>query len=58
MIGDHTVEVRLPGERLEFGHHAEDRSVFARGALKAARWIIGRPPGRYSAADSLGAAPR
>ena len=43
-----------PGEQVELAHHAEDRSGFARGALVAARWVVGRPPGLYSMMDVLG----
>jgi 4-hydroxy-tetrahydrodipicolinate reductase len=43
------------GERIELGHRAENRSIFARGALKAALWLAeGRAPGRYTMADVLG----
>jgi len=42
------------GERIVLSHHAEDRSLFARGALKAALWAHGRKPGLYSMADVLG----
>jgi 4-hydroxy-tetrahydrodipicolinate reductase len=39
---------------VEFGHVAHDRKTFARGALHAARWAAGQPPGLYSMADVLG----
>jgi 4-hydroxy-tetrahydrodipicolinate reductase len=42
------------GERIEFSHRAEDRGIFARGALAAALWTRGRGPGLYSMADVLG----
>jgi len=42
------------GERLEMTHKAGDRAVFARGALHAARWLVGRPAGLYSMRDVLG----
>jgi len=42
-----------PGERLELVHRATDRDVFARGALRAAQWIAGKPAGRYTLADVL-----
>lgn len=48
IVGDHTVLFAGEGERLELTHRASNRSVFARGALVAARWIAGRPAGRYS----------
>jgi 4-hydroxy-tetrahydrodipicolinate reductase len=54
IVGEHTVMFAGQGERLELTHRATDRMIFARGALAAARWLIGRPPGRYSMADVLG----
>ena len=42
------------GERLEFTHRATDRMTFARGALRGAAWLIGRPPGLYAMKDVLG----
>jgi 4-hydroxy-tetrahydrodipicolinate reductase len=42
------------GERIELAHRAGDRLAFARGAIKAARWIDGRAPGLYSMRDVLG----
>jgi 4-hydroxy-tetrahydrodipicolinate reductase len=54
IVGDHRVIFAGPGERVELAHHAEDRSGFARGALVAARWVVGRPPGLYSMLDVLG----
>ncbi|HLW24074.1 MAG TPA: 4-hydroxy-tetrahydrodipicolinate reductase [Steroidobacteraceae bacterium] len=54
IVGEHTVMFAGPGERLELTHRATDRMIFARGALAAARWLIGRPPGRYSMSDVLG----
>jgi len=53
VIGDHTVHLLGAGERLELTHRATSRELFARGALFAARGIIGRPAGRYSLADLL-----
>jgi len=53
-VGDHSVIFAGPGERLELIHRAEDRGLFARGALMAALWARGRPPGLYSMADVLG----
>jgi 4-hydroxy-tetrahydrodipicolinate reductase len=41
-------------ERLELGHRAENRDIFARGAIRAALWLHGKPPGRYDMADVLG----
>jgi 4-hydroxy-tetrahydrodipicolinate reductase len=51
--GDHVVHVLGNGERIELAHHAASRDIFAQGALRAARWIVGRPPGRYSLRDVL-----
>jgi len=53
VVGEHTVIFAGPQERLALAHSAEDRIIFARGALVAAGWIIGRPPGLYSMADVL-----
>jgi 4-hydroxy-tetrahydrodipicolinate reductase len=54
VVGDHTVIFAADGERIEIAHKASSRSVFARGALRAARWVAGRPPGLYSMKDVLG----
>jgi 4-hydroxy-tetrahydrodipicolinate reductase len=54
IVGDHRLVFAGPGERLELAHVAHDRSGFARGALAAARWLAGRPPGLYSMQDVLG----
>lgn len=54
IVGDHRVVFAGPGEQIELAHHAQDRSGFARGALAAARWVVGRPPGLYSMLDVLG----
>ena len=54
VVGDHTVVLAGPGERLELGHRAEDRAVFARGAVAAALWARERRPGLYGMADVLG----
>jgi 4-hydroxy-tetrahydrodipicolinate reductase len=54
VVGDHTVIFAGTAERIELTHKAEDRMIFARGALKAALWARGRPPGLYSMADVLG----
>lgn len=53
VIGDHTVFFFGPGERLEFTHRATSRDVFAHGAIRAARWLIGKAPGRYTVADMV-----
>ena len=47
VAGDHQVIFAAEGERIEIGHRAENRSIFARGAVKAARWLVGQPAGRY-----------
>jgi len=52
--GDHSVIFAGPFERLTLSHHAENRVLFAHGALKAALWAHGKPPGLYSMADVLG----
>lgn len=54
IVGDHRLIFAGPGEQIELAHHAGDRSGFARGALVAARWVVGRPPGLYSMMDVLG----
>ncbi len=54
VIGDHSVIFAGPRERLTLSHHAEDRSLFANGALAAALWTRGRKPGLYSMRDVLG----
>jgi 4-hydroxy-tetrahydrodipicolinate reductase len=54
IVGDHSVIFAGEGERLVLSHHAEDRALFARGALHAALWANGRKPGLYSMADVLG----
>jgi len=56
VIGDHTVHFFGTGERIELTHRAQSREAFAAGALRAAAWISGRPPGRYSMRDVLSAA--
>jgi len=55
IVGDHTVLFSCLGERLELVHRAHTRDAFARGALRGARWLVTRGPGRYSYADVLGA---
>lgn len=54
VTGDHKVIFAGAGERLELAHIAEDRSLFAQGAVKAALWTKGRAPGLYAMADVLG----
>jgi len=53
VAGEHTVMFLGDGERLELTHRASDRAVFARGAVHAARWLVGKPPGLYSMRDVL-----
>jgi 4-hydroxy-tetrahydrodipicolinate reductase len=54
VVGEHTVYFLGTGERIELTHRATDRRAFAQGALRAARWIVDRPPGLYSMQDVLG----
>jgi 4-hydroxy-tetrahydrodipicolinate reductase len=54
VVGEHSVIFAGPHERIELVHKAEDRMIFARGAVKAALWAMGREPGLYSMADVLG----
>jgi 4-hydroxy-tetrahydrodipicolinate reductase len=54
VVGEHTVIFSGPGERLELTHRAASREIFARGALRAAEWIVSQPPGLYSMQDALG----
>ncbi len=54
IVGEHSVWLASPGERLEFAHRAGDRLVFARGAVYAARWLARCPPGLYGFEDCLG----
>jgi len=54
VVGEHTVIFSGPAERLELTHRAANRKIFARGALRAGKWIMGRPAGLYSMQDVLG----
>jgi len=54
VAGDHQVILATEGERIEIGHRAESRSIFARGAIKAALWLAGQNPGRYDMKNVLG----
>lgn len=56
VVGDHTVIFAGPAERIELAHKAEDRMIFARGAIRAALWARGQKPGLYSMAHVLGLA--
>ena len=54
VVGEHTVILAGEGERVELTHRAQDRSIFARGAVKAALWGFDKKPGLYTMADVLG----
>ena len=54
IVGEHTVTFAGRGERMEITHRATDRAAFARGALQAAAWLVGRPAGLYGMEDVLG----
>lgn len=54
VAGDHQVILATEGERIELGHRAESRAIFARGAVKAALWLKDKPAGRYGMTDVLG----
>lgn len=54
VVGDHTIVFAGLGERLELTHRADERAVFAHGALRAARWLVSQPLGRYSMANVMG----
>lgn len=54
IVGEHRVYLCGPGERLELAHVATHRGLFAAGALTAARWLIGKPPGLYRIEDVVG----
>jgi 4-hydroxy-tetrahydrodipicolinate reductase len=54
VAGDHQAIFAADGERIELGHRAESREIFARGAVKAAAWLKDKPHGRYDMADVLG----
>jgi len=56
IVGEHTVLFAGPGERIEISHRAHSRDTFARGALRAAKWIVGKPAKLYSMLDVLGLA--
>ncbi len=57
IVGEHSVLFAAEDEIITLSHSARDRSLFARGALEAARWVAGRPPGLYDMMDVLGMAP-
>lgn len=54
VAGDHQVIFATDDERIELGHRAENRAIFARGAVKAALWLAGQKPGRYDMKSVLG----
>ncbi len=54
VAGDHHVILATDEERIELSHRAENRMIFARGAVKAALWLTGQKPGRYDMTDMLG----
>jgi len=54
VIGEHTASFFGPAERIEITHRASSRAIFASGALRAAAWAVGKPPGRYDMLDVLG----
>ena len=54
VVGEHTVIFSGPGEQLELTHRAANRGIFARGALRAAKWMVDKPPRLYSMQDVLG----
>lgn len=54
IVGEHTVIFGGMGERIEVTHRAHTRDTFARGAVRAAKWVVGREPGLYDMGDVLG----
>jgi 4-hydroxy-tetrahydrodipicolinate reductase len=54
IVGEHSVTFAAEDEILTLSHSARDRSLFARGAVAAARWVVGKPPGEYDMQDVLG----
>ena len=54
VVGDHSVILAGPSERIELNHRAEDRAIFANGAVRAALWAAGQPAGLYDMTDVLG----
>ena len=54
VVGDHTVIFAADEERVEIAHKAASRAAFAKGAIKAAQWLLGRAPGLYDMRDVLG----
>ncbi len=54
VAGDHSVHFLADNERLTFSHLAENRGIFAKGAIRAAEWLLGKAPGRYTMPEVLG----
>jgi 4-hydroxy-tetrahydrodipicolinate reductase len=54
VVGEHTAFFFGPHERIELSHRATSRAIFAQGAVRAAAWVVGKPPGRYDMLDVLG----
>lgn len=54
VVGEHTLVLAGAGERLELTHRATDRAIFARGAVRAAKWVVGQSAGRYDMTTVLG----
>jgi 4-hydroxy-tetrahydrodipicolinate reductase len=54
VAGDHTVHFLADNERIALSHLAENRAIFARGAVRAALWLLGQEPGRYTMPEVLG----
>ena len=54
MVGDHTVVYATEGERVELTHKASNRNTFAKGALRAAQWLVDQPAGLYYMQNVLG----
>lgn len=54
VAGDHSVLFLGEAERIRLSHLAEDRSIFAKGAVRAAQWLVGKEPGRYAMGEVLG----
>ena len=54
VAGDHSVHFLADNERLTFSHLAENRAIFAKGAIRAAQWLLGRPAGRHTMGEVLG----
>jgi 4-hydroxy-tetrahydrodipicolinate reductase len=54
IVGEHTVMFVTDGERIELIHRAHSRDAFAKGAIRAARWLVARPTGLYDMQDVLG----